>query len=234
MRTVQSALALGAFGLFALALPAFWPTYLSKPFAPVDRYTHVHAALGAVWLSLLVAQALLIVARKRPVHRGLGRLSYVVAPLFALSGVFLAHHRFSRMDAATFEREAYTLYLPLSAALLFGAAYSLAMLYRRSVRLHGRFMLCTALPLVDPVVGRFLAFHVVQLPEFWHYQLVTFSVECGVLLALYRTLPGASAERRVFSGFAAAYAATLLLWFFGPRTAGWHAWAKWFRDLPIT
>ena len=233
-RNLQSAVAFGAVGLLALTLFAFWPTYLSKPFAPIDGYTHFHAAIGALWLLLVLTQALLIVARKRPVHRALGRVSYVAAPLFVLSSVLLAHHRFSRMDPATFNQEAYTLYLPLTAALLFAAAWSLALVYRASVRLHARFMACTALLLLDPVLGRFLAFHVVELPEFWHYQLITFSAECAVVGMLYKTLPSPSLERRVFGIFGVVYAAVLVLWFFAPRTAAWHAWATWFRALPIT
>jgi len=44
--------------LLALALGAFWPMYLSKPFAALDRYTHAHAAVGLAWMLLLVAQPL--------------------------------------------------------------------------------------------------------------------------------------------------------------------------------
>jgi hypothetical protein len=44
--------------LLALALGAFWPMYLSKPFAALDRHTHAHAAVGLAWMLLLVAQPL--------------------------------------------------------------------------------------------------------------------------------------------------------------------------------
>ena len=44
--------------LLALGLGAFWPMYLSKPFAALDRYTHAHAAMGLAWMLLLVAQPL--------------------------------------------------------------------------------------------------------------------------------------------------------------------------------
>lgn len=234
MRTLPSALAAGSLALLLLSLVAFWPTYLSRPFASLEAYAHFHAIVGAIWLVLLLVQALFIKAHQFQLHRLAGRLSYLLAPLFALSSVVLAHSRFSRMDTATFEREAYTLFLPLAAALLFVAAFSLALVHRRSPRLHARFMACTALLLVDPVVGRFLAFYVVELPEFWHYQLITFGLECAMLAALYRTLPTRSPERRVFARFAATYAVVLVLWFFAPRTSAWVAWARWFRELPIT
>lgn len=137
------------------------------------------------------------------------------------------------MDPTTFLREAYTLYLPLSAAALFAAAFSLAISYRRITALHARFMACTALLLIDPVVGRFLAFYVVELPRFWHYQLITFALELAALVCLCRTL-GRSPESRPFFAFASAYAAVLLLWFVAPHTVAWLAFATWFRELPIT
>lgn len=151
-----------------------------------------------------------------------------------LSGILLAHQRFSRMDDATFAAQAYTLYLPLSAALLFGAAVTLALVRRRSMPLHSRLMACTALVLLDPVVGRVLAFYVIELPQFWHYQLITFSLESAVLVALARSLPTPGGQRRGFVRFAAAFAFVLALWFVAARSPAWHVAADWFRHLPLT
>jgi hypothetical protein len=234
MPAFLSAAALFVLGLIVLAVAGFWPTYLNQPFAKLDRYTHAHAALGAFWLLLLLGQILLIRSGRRGVHRQVGRLSYVAAPFFILSSVLLAHFRFSRMDEPTFAKEAYTLYLPLSVSLLFVCAYGLALLHRRQVRLHGSFMLCTALLLVDPVVGRVLAFHVIRLPEFWHYQLITFALEFGVLFALLRGLPRHSPDRSQFAPFAALFVLVQLLWFVAPRTVAWTSIADWFRRLPLT
>jgi hypothetical protein len=176
----------------------------------------------------------LIRTGRRGAHRALGKVSYLAAPLFLLSGLLLAHYRFSRMEEATFASEAYTLYLPLSVSLLFLVAYVLALVHRRKAALHGCFMLCTALLLVDPVVARALAFHVVQLPEFWHYQIITFAIELVILLALLRALPRRSAERRSFARFATMFGAVQLLWFVAPRSAAWLSFAEWFRRLPLT
>lgn len=72
--------------LLALAVAAFWPAYLVKPLAAVDRYTHWHALRGLLWFALLPAQPIAI-ARRRPVlHRLLGR----AAPGRAVSTGFIA------------------------------------------------------------------------------------------------------------------------------------------------
>lgn len=220
--------------LLALSVLAFWPGYLSRPATSVDGYTHVHAVCGTLWLSLLLAQSLLIRAHRRRAHILLGRASLVCAPAFILSSVLLAHYRFSRMDSATFSKEAYTLYLPLSAACLFALAFCLGIVFRGSSPLHGRFMLCTALLLVDPVLGRVLALHVIALPQFWHYQLITFGLESVVVLILQGSLPRDSALRASFGAFAIAYILTLAFWFVLPRTSLWFSFAAWFRGLPLT
>lgn len=224
----------GSIALAALVAFAFWPGYFSKSPATVDSYTHFHAAIAALWLSLLVVQPVFVVTRRRKWHRLLGRTSWLLAPLFVVSSFLLAHFRFARMDDPTFVDEAYTLYLPLSTALLFTASFALAMLHRKNVQLHSRFLACTALLLVDPVCGRVLALYVLELPRFWHYQLITFGIEVAVLLVLTLTLPARSGPRRAFSLFAALYASVLATWFVGARTAPWFAIANWFRGLPLT
>ena len=231
---MQRSLLLGTLGLFLLAALAFWPTYISKPLGATDPYTHFHAATGLLWLSLLATQGALIIQHRRTSHRTLGRLSYALAPLFVLSSVLLAHYRLSRMDAVNFEREAYTLYLPVSAAALFTASYLLALLHRRVWPLHARFMACTAVLLVDPVLGRVLGFYVVELPEFWHYQLITFGVELALLFVLSNTIPRATPGRGSFLAFAGVYTAVLLLWFSLPGSQAWLPFARMFRALPLT
>ena len=217
------ALTYASVALATLALFAFWPTYLSKPIGNADAYTHLHVAIGTLWLTLLVTQPMLIRRRRPALHRRLGQTSWL-----------LAHHRFSRMDAATVGQEAYTLYLPLSAALLFAAAWALALIHSDRVALHARFMACTAIVFIDPVLGRVLGFHVIQLEAFWHYQLITFAVEGLLLVALLLSLAPRTRERRIFGAFAACYAAVLVLWFFAAPTAQWRDFAAWFRRLPLT
>ena len=234
MTSLRSTAAFSMIGLIGLTLLAFWPTYLSRPFSTIDGYTHTHAGLGALWLFMLLGQIVLVRSGRRDMHKALGRASYLVAPLFFLSALLLAHFRFSRMDEVTFAREAYTLYLPFSVSVLFLGAYVLALVHLDRPRLHGCFMLCTAIVLLDPVVARTLAFHVVQFPKFWHYQLITFPLGFLILFVLLRGLPAHSRDRRAFAWFAGMVVFVQLLWFVAPRTASWAAFADWFRQLPLT
>lgn len=233
-RGLARALLVGIVLLGLLLVPAFWPLYLGQPWARINGYTHLHALSGLLWLLLALAQAALMWRGQLRSHRALGRLAYAIGPLFVVSSLLLAHDRFSQMDAATFAREAYTLYLPLSMALLFAAAWVLALVWRHDAPLHGRLMACTVLPLVDPVLGRTLGLHVIALPQFWHYQILTFGLVAALATALWITLPPASAQRRRFGAYAVPFMAALALWFVLPFTDAWLRFAVWFRGLPLT
>jgi len=226
-------MALGVTALM-LAVLAFWPQYLSRSPADIDRYTHLHAALGTTWLVVVIAQAVLMRRGKLTWHRRLGRTTWILAPAFALSGVLLAHYRFSRMTAERFATEAPTLYLPLASSLLFALAWSLGMARRRRRPLHARMMAATLLPLIDPVVGRILFFYLPPLPAPALYQGITFSLATLILLGLARTLPAGSDDRRSFGWFVVATVALLALWFGLPAADWWTAFGDWFRHLPLT
>lgn len=224
--------AYGYIGLLALSAVAFWPRYLSRPGREIDPYTHGHAIVALVWVFLLIAQPLLV-RRSLRAHRLLGRFSYVVAPLFVAASLLLAHYRFRSMDEATFRVEAPTLFLPISAAVLFVLSYSLALVYRRSAPLHGRFMLATGLPMIDPVLGRVLFYHGPRFSEPLLYQAITFGVTDLVLLALL-LLPDLPREsRRLFLIPAIAFPVAHLAWFTVIQGSGWVPIAAWFRALPL-
>jgi hypothetical protein len=88
----------------AAAIPfvalAFWHLCISRPFASVDRYTHLHAAAGVLWLVLLIAQPAAIHARRVALHRLLGRISYLFAACFVVASILLSHHRLATCVAA--------------------------------------------------------------------------------------------------------------------------------------
>ena len=217
-----------------LVVVAFWPLYFSRSFAAIDLYTHFHALTGSLWFVLLIAQPLSIHYRRLALHRALGRCSYVLAPLFVLAGVLLSHHRLASMSEETFAAEGYSHYLPFYASVVFAAAYALGLRYRRLPKAHGRFMLLTAMPLVDPVIGRVLFFYFPPLPSPWLYQAVTFTLAtaaAGLLVFSYRAQPAA---RRALVTYFSLLVALELGWFTFALTTPWLYVVAWFRSLPLT
>lgn len=221
-------------GLMLLAAAAFWPLYLSMDWAAIDRYTHAHAVLGTLWLVILISQPVLILRGYRRAHRIAGRTSLFVALGFVLSGLLLTHFRVSRMTEAAFVKEGIYIYLPLAVAVLFAAAVVLGFHWRRSAPVHARFMLSTALLLLDPVLARIMFFYLPRLPSDDLYQGITFTIIAAVMVFLVNSLPPQTQGRNGYRNYCLGTAATLALFFAVPYTGAWLAFIKWFRLLPLT
>ena len=226
--------ALAAAAAVPLVILAFWPLYLSRPFADVDRYTHLHAMAGSLWLLLLIVQPLAIYHERYRLHLTLGKVSYVLAPLFVIAGVLLSHYRLAAMTDEAFVAEGFSHYLPFYASVVFALAYAFGVWHRYDAEAHGRFMILTAIPLIDPVLGRVLAFDFPALPSPWLYQAVTFSVATTVAAVLVFTYKGLAASRRALIGYLVALVALELGWFSASLTPQWLEAVRIFRGLPLT
>ena len=231
---MSRSIALFTFALLLLALVAFWPMYLSKDWAAIDRYTHAHALLGTMWMLVLVFQPVLILRGHRLAHRIVGRTSLIVALGFVLSGLLLTHFRVSRMTETAFAKEGIYIYLPIFIALLFAAACFLGFRWRTSMPVHARFMSSTALLLIDPVLARIMFFYVPPLPSAHLYQGITFTLIVAAMAYLVNSLPRQAPGRIWYRNYCLGTAAILALYFAVPYTSAWLAFANWFRSLPLT
>ena len=220
--------------LLAAAIAAFWPGYLSKPPKTVDVYTHVHAVTMLAWSLLLVAQPFLIRARRRPLHRALGALSYALAPMVVVSSLLVAHLRFKTMSPVVFLAEARNLFLPVSAVFLFGVCWGLGIAYRKVTLLHSAFMICTGLTMIDPIFGRILFHYVPPLPNFFLYQAITFGATDLILLWLAYGPDRELQTRWAFGTMLKVFVPVHILWFTLAPSAAWLPIARWFRSRPLT
>ena len=220
-------------GFLLVAFVAFWPSYLSPSVLPVSSYTHFHAFTATLWMVMLIAQPLALRARRLSWHRAVGRASYVVAPLVVLGFLLLAHSRMQGLSGERYAIQTYILYLQLSLAVVFALSYGLAVATRRATALHARFMVCTALTLIDPVVIR-LMFWAAPTPT-WNYQWLTFGLTDLVLVVLIVLERHSRTGRAVFPAMLAVFVASqapALLELTATRP--WQAFARWYAALPLT
>ncbi len=138
------------------------------------------------------------------------------------------------MSADQFTREGRLVYLPLAMTAIFGAALLMALVWRRTAPLHGRFMASTALALLDPLFARLLNFYAPPMPAEWLHQVPAFVLSVAIVTSMLRSLPAGLPGRRSFLSFCVGVTAVLLGFFVIPRTAAWLALATWFRALPLT
>jgi hypothetical protein len=234
MSTTHKTVALLTLSLLLLAAVAFWPQYLSKNWSAIDRYTHVHAFFGTLWLFVLIVQPLLVLRGRRAAHRIVGSISLSIAFAFVVSGVLLTHFRVSRMPEAAFGKEGAYIYLPLSVALLFAVACVLGFHWRRSTAVHWRFMVSTALLLADPVLARVMYFYLPRLPSESLYQGITFTLIAIIMALLVRSLPTSAKGRSWYRNYCLGSVSVLALFFVIPRAGAWLDFVRWFRDVPLT
>jgi len=215
--------------LLLLAIPAFWPTYLAPPSYERDWHVHVHGTSLFLWSVLLIVQPWLVKSGRLPMHRVLGKLSYVLAPLVVASTILLVHYRLYQ-STPSFDQ---LYFLCVQAALItfFAVAYVQAIRWRRRGAIHARYMVCTALAMVDPIVARLLFNHAgIDIP--WT-QVVTYLLVAGILLALWLRDRRASNGVRVFPAMLAFFAVLAVPTFFVPQTAAWQSFGLWLGSLPL-
>ena len=215
----------------ALLLPfivvGFWPTYFSRVGLETSIRVHIHGGALSLWYLLLVSQAYLIRTNRRPLHRKVGRLSYALVPVIAVSTLAMAQHRL-QVSGLTPET-LFFFYVQLSLLVFFLLSYGLAIANRATPLVHARYMICTALALIDPIFSRILYNSLrinFPLSEVFTYSLV------GVIfiwLAVWdsRQKPAS----RVFAGMLVAFVAVNVPVFFVYGTPEWHAFAEWFKGF---
>lgn len=214
--------------LLLLTLPAFWPTYFAPPKPVAETRVHAHGLLMFAWMALLIAQAWLIRVGRRPLHRAIGRMSFVLVPLIVLSTLWLLHLRLrQKIDAEML----YFLYVILSLTAVFTFAYVMAMVNRALPAVHARYMICTALALVDPIVGRIVfAFAGIEPPGM---QLVTYALVDAILIGLAYADWRSGSGIRVFPFMLGVFVAAQIPTFFISRLSWWPQFAQALGALPL-
>ena len=118
-------------------------------------YMHLHGMVMMAWVFMLLIQPILILKGKRKLHRQVGSLSYVLAPL-VLVVLYLANRdRYLDILVNAGQPAAVArLAISFPEAVFFAILYSLAMIYRRRPALHMRYMVSTAFLFINPAAGR--------------------------------------------------------------------------------
>lgn len=183
--------------LIPLVIIGFYPTYFAVFFKPAPSIVHIHFALMAVWIIILMTQPFLFKYKKLSLHRKIGKITYVLVPLVLISAFFmmrLSYYRFIEnsqgqnatdherilKDAASYQAIAF-LYFGWLALL-----YSLAIINRRRSPVHARYMVATSLTMLGPTVDRmvFSGFGVIKLGGVVPIETVSFFLADSILAIL--------------------------------------------------
>jgi hypothetical protein len=146
-------------GIWLCALIGFHKTYtINFPdFKGFQWVQHFHGAMLMSWFGMLIIQPLLIRFNKRAIHRNLGKLGYVLAPLVCYS-VFLVTRMVYYREIVTRPVDSVLSQLSLDIPIIFifGLFFALAMINRKNSSVHLRYMIATSLLMIGPGLGRTL------------------------------------------------------------------------------
>lgn len=214
--------------LLGVAVFGFWKPYFGR-LGAAQALTHLHAAAMLAWIGMLIAQPLLMRAQERVWHRRLGKASYVVLPLIAVTALILAQTRIEASPPQALPFQQTILYLGLSGTVMLLAVWGLGIRHRRDPVLHARYMAGTALTLIDPVLARILIFWTPSVPPplyVWISYGVIYAV-LGLLIARDRVPRGRRAFVILLGMFVALHVSILTV----PGTAAWQRFSLWYAAL---
>lgn len=140
--------------LLIIIVAGFWPSYFSR-LGDADLHHHLHSVPMLAWVLLLIIQAWLICNGRRPLHRTLGRLSLLLAPLVFLSGIHVVGVDIAEREVPYGQHDVGIFWFGLFLAFAFALFYGLAIRHCKNLQLHQRWMAATALVFLVPGLGRF-------------------------------------------------------------------------------
>jgi hypothetical protein len=115
---------------------------------------HIHGISATLWMVLLIVQPFLYRKGKLTIHKYLGWISIIIVPIIVFGG-------FEMMKLMIQNQENYPPNIVyrlafIDAFTLFGfmMIYALAIYYRRRLKLHARFMVCTIFGPLVPALTR--------------------------------------------------------------------------------
>ncbi len=140
--------------LIPLILIGFSSDYLAKLFNSkqnVHFLIHLHFWVSAIWVILMIVQPLLIRFKRPRLHKQLGKFSYV---LFVLFNLTLIPFIIGVTDYVLKGGSPTVMVSTLFNVVLVNVFFVLAMIHRKNIALHMRYMIALALVFLFPPVGR--------------------------------------------------------------------------------
>jgi hypothetical protein len=149
--------------LFAIVIIGFFKTYFGLFPHFNDRTTilvHFHATVLTLWVILLIIQPLLIRYKKFAIHRLLGKFTYILVPLIICSFIGMINKQYNEEMIQKIPRSEIIEDISGSVAilLLFATIYILAIINKKKVAFHMRYMIATGLLLINAPLTRITLF----------------------------------------------------------------------------
>ena len=141
-----------------ISLAGFFNAYI-KHLLETGKFpvlVHIHFTAFLSWFAILIAQPILIKRKNYGLHRKIGRLSYLLAPVLVMTILWLVKNQTIRKIEASESDAAVTLLIGLLDAVTFFVYYIIAMINKRNLRWHVAFLIAASLIILNPGMSRLL------------------------------------------------------------------------------
>ncbi len=139
----------------AVIFAGFFQSFFSK-LQQTDLSHHLHGISATLWLLLLIVQPFLYSRSNISLHRKLGKISFVLVPLLLIGGLRMVYIMLNSQDnyppLVTYKLS----FLDFFYMIQFTIFYILAIVHRKNIQLHPRYMAATVLVLIPPGLARLL------------------------------------------------------------------------------
>jgi uncharacterized membrane protein len=218
-------------GLLVVLILGFWPSYFSPAASSATFGQHFHAVVMIGWVLMLIVQPWLIRSRRRNIHRIVGRTSFVLGPLVVISALYVVLDNLAKLPQPYPPIGLSFFWLGLASAAFYTMLYSLAIINRKDIQLHARYMAATALGFITPGLGRLLG----RLGEATGFAFLNFQVALWVPAVLGGIMIVHDARKgRVRLPWVlatAAWVGVVLGFNFLPRFEWLSTFADWYRGF---
>lgn len=206
----------------------FLPSYFSK-LGETDAAHHLHGLTATSWMLLLIIQPYFYANRKMVWHRRIGKLSMFIVPPLVLTGLYMVH--------TMLNSENYPPLLPYQLAFIdfftiaqFVFFYCMAIITRKNVQTHARYMVATLLGPLVPALARLIQ----QIPGAGDIQFALHAtyicIEVVLIILLY--------DDKRSGNFSKVYLLTLILFLmqhlamtYAARWDWWIGFLNWFAAI---
>ncbi len=198
-------------------VPPVVHSYLDPPPKPIRWLYIIHGLVFSVWVTLCLAQAGLVASGRGDLHRRLGRVAFVLAPVMVVLGFIVSGYATRHGFHDVVVPSATAAIVPVTDIALYAAFVAAALAAQRRPQSHKRWMLFAMLAIAEAGWARINAFNPASLPQWLSTELfLLVPIIAWDLSRLGRlhftTLRGSIAIVAVFS---------LRLWV--GATPAWHA-----------
>lgn len=154
-RAFYTGMALAFAAIVAIGFsPSFYLRGADLP--PLSTLLVVHGLTFTSWIALFIAQAALIAANRRPLHRTLGAFGAALAVLLVVTGAAAAVDALRRGSAPIPGLDPRTFFaIPAHDVVAFAVLATAALLLRKDLQMHKRLMVVATISLLAAAIARF-------------------------------------------------------------------------------